>query len=54
MLVGLTGLQSWAWTLAVVFYCLGGLFDLVTVDILGAGISVIVVGYLLSVRDKFD
>ena len=54
VLLGLLGLQSWAWTFGVVFYCLGGLFGLVRVDILGVLISVSIVGYLLSARDKFD
>ncbi|QPV64875.1 hypothetical protein I7X12_09825 [Halosimplex litoreum] len=52
-MVGLWGLHTWGWYLAVAFYGIGGLLDIVTVSPIGFAISAIVVLYLFAKRPLF-
>lgn len=52
-LVGLWSLQYWGYKWSLVFYGLSLVLDLVTVDVLGVVISVLIVGYLVSKADHF-
>lgn len=48
ILYGLWTLQRWAWTWALVFYGASALVSLARFDLLGAALSVLVVGYVAS------
>jgi len=51
--VGLWGLHTWGWTLAVALYGISALLDLITVDPLGVVISTLIVLYLFTKRSLF-
>lgn len=53
VLVGLVNLQPWAWTWALILYGLTALMDLVTVDILGLLITLVILGYLFSKAEYY-
>lgn len=48
ILYGLWTLQRWAWTWALVLYGASALVSLARFDLLGAALSVLVVGYVAS------
>lgn len=52
-LVGLWSLQHWGYKWSLVFYGLSLLLDLVTADVLGVIISVLIIAYLVSKADHF-
>ncbi|WP_207586329.1 hypothetical protein [Halomontanus rarus] len=54
ILVGLWNMNSSILPWAYLFYGLGLLFDLVTLSLGGMIISLVILGYLLSVADTFD
>ncbi|ELY89525.1 hypothetical protein C483_13403 [Natrialba hulunbeirensis JCM 10989] len=54
VLVGLLGLRYWALVVALVVYSFGALFDLLTGSLLGLIVSIIIVGYLLSISGRFE
>ncbi|ADD06500.1 uncharacterized protein Nmag_2948 [Natrialba magadii ATCC 43099] len=54
VLIGLLGLRSWALVLALVVYSFGALFDLLTGELLGFVVSVVIIGYLLSISGRFE
>lgn len=54
VLVGLWNMSASVLPLAYVLYGLFLLLDIVTLNLLGAIVSFVILGYLLSVSDKFD
>ena len=54
VLYGLLKLRAWALALALVFYGLGILVDLVQLDVLGVVIGIVIVTYLLLIAERFD
>ncbi|MFC7215207.1 hypothetical protein ACFQO4_14110 [Saliphagus sp. GCM10025334] len=53
VIVGLWNMQGWALTWALVLYGLSALLDLVTLNLVGLLISLVILAYLLSVSDQF-
>ncbi|UTF53345.1 hypothetical protein [Natronosalvus rutilus] len=53
VLVGLWNMEGWALTWALVLYGLSALLDLVTLNVIGLLISLVILAYLLSVSDQF-
>jgi len=54
VLVGLWMMQRWAWILAIIFYSLTAVADLLAFNIIGLFISVLIVVYLLMLTDRFQ
>ncbi|WP_049897009.1 hypothetical protein [Natrialba chahannaoensis] len=54
VLVGLLGLRYWALVVALVVYSFGALLDLLMGSFLGLIVSIIIVGYLLSISGRFE
>ncbi|USZ73147.1 hypothetical protein [Natronosalvus halobius] len=53
VIVGLWNMEGWALTWALVLYGLSALLDLVTLNLVGLLISLVILAYLLSVSDQF-
>lgn len=53
VLVGLWRLERWAWKWGLVLYGLGAFLDLLSANVIGLLISVLVVVYLLAIEDEF-
>lgn len=54
VLTGLWRMERWAWMWGLVLYGLGVLFDLLTANVIGMVISIIVVVYLIAIEDEFE
>lgn len=50
---GLWELRSWAWTLAMISYAIGLVFDLIGVNIIGLLIGIVLIAYLSSKSHLF-
>jgi hypothetical protein len=53
VLIGLWTLQSWAWSWALVLYGLNVLLRFFQSDLLGAAISFVIIGYLVSKEEYY-
>ena len=54
VLVGLVRLEPWAWTWSLFLYGLAAVIDLITVDILGFLIILVIIVYLISKADYYE